>query len=257
MAIPAARLLGTALAGVVGEDRLLARAKSAPPARASRPAASQGGRQVRGGGSVAFGGGRALGDGAGFGPAPRGRGASRRASPYDLPEEEEAPVEWWPRYDFHPNEPRWRHDAFQGPLASRSAIFLRNLPSGITEQELAELFGSVGQIASVEVEDGPLPTATIGYVRQDVAQEAERRFHGRWLLGHELKVQAVREYQLNISTDGGNEDSWRQEWEEMQRHGYRGWSLPQKGGRKGGPVGGKGGGKGRRGREAWSLDRLL
>lgn len=45
-----------------------------------------------------------------------------------------------------------------------------------------------GEISEIQVDQGPLPTATVGYMRQGVSSEAAELFHGRYLLGHELKV---------------------------------------------------------------------
>jgi len=85
--------------------------------------------------------------------------------------------------------PRWQHDQFDGPKTIGSAVFVRNLPQGVsTAEQLAGIFGAAGQVASVQVDAGPLTTATIGFVRQDAANEAERRFHGRWLQGSQMKV---------------------------------------------------------------------
>lgn len=116
--------------------------------------------------------------------------------------------------------PRWEHDQFQGPRTVGSAVFVRNLPPGLAApSQLAGVFAAVGQVASVQVDSGPLPTATIGFVRQDSANEAERRFHGRRLQGVQMKV-SVKE----LSSTGeraDDEDFWRQELKAMSKRPRR------------------------------------
>jgi len=94
-------------------------------------------------------------------------------------------------------------------------VFVRNLPKGATENQVAALFACIGELVDVQVDNGPLPTATVGFVRQDAAFKASQRFHGHWLQGEQLKVS------LNvtgaISSAGPEEDDefWRRELLEM------------------------------------------
>jgi RNA recognition motif-containing protein len=96
-----------------------------------------------------------------------------------------------------------------------SSVFVRNLPKGATENQVAALFACIGELVDVQVDNGPLPTATVGFVRQDAAFKASQRFHGHWLQGEQLKVS------LNvtgaISSAGPEEDDefWRRELLEM------------------------------------------
>lgn len=120
------------------------------------------------------------------------------------------------RQRWEPGEPRWQHDQFDGPQTVGSAVFVRGLPSGATAHQLGGLFSSAGQVASVQVDSGPLPTATVGFVRRDAAAEAERRFHGQWLQGSQLKVSAKGESSRGLG--GEDEDFWRRELQDMQRH---------------------------------------
>jgi len=111
---------------------------------------------------------------------------------------------------------RWQHDQFDGPKTVGSAVFVRNLPQDVaTAEHLAGVFAAAGQVASVQVDAGPLPTATIGFVRQDAALEAERRFHGRWMQGSQMKV-SVKE-NSSLLVNGGDEDFWRQELKAMPK----------------------------------------
>jgi len=133
----------------------------------------------------------------------RGSGLARLARPSP---EELAPT----------REPRWQHDQFDGPKTIGSAVFVRNLPPGFaTAAQLAGVFAAAGQVASVQVDAGPLPTATIGFVRQDAALEAERRFHGRLVQGSQMKVSVKENSSLNVN--GDDEDFWRQELKDMAK----------------------------------------
>ncbi|CAE7538328.1 unnamed protein product [Symbiodinium natans] len=122
-------------------------------------------------------------------PGPIRQVRGRRDGPYELLVEADADYNGFPRYSQYDwDEPDWEHDQFEGPQTVGSAIFVRNLPPGVEGQQLKHLFEEAGQIANIQVDQGPLPTATIGYVRQGVAFDAAEMFHGRWLLGQELKA---------------------------------------------------------------------
>eukprot|EP00927_Polykrikos_kofoidii_P054585 TRINITY_DN48995_c0_g1_i1.p1 TRINITY_DN48995_c0_g1~~TRINITY_DN48995_c0_g1_i1.p1 ORF type:complete len:389 (+),score=87.08 TRINITY_DN48995_c0_g1_i1:144-1310(+) len=111
--------------------------------------------------------------------------------------------------------PRWQHDHFEGPQTVGSTVFVRQLPKGTTTQQIGSLFAAVGQLASVQIDDGPLPTATVGYVRQDAALEAQRRFHGRWVQGVQLKVSAGAPSSKRSDLD--DEEFWRRELKTMKK----------------------------------------
>jgi len=113
----------------------------------------------------------------------------------------------WPASDADAPR-RWKHDHFDGPRVVGSSVFVQNLPHGVvTAEHLASLFNAVGQVASVKVDNGPLPTATVDFVRQDTALEAEKRFHGQWVQGSQLKVSAKSK--ANQHEPLGDEDSWK------------------------------------------------
>lgn len=115
----------------------------------------------------------------------------------------------WPASDADAPR-RWKHDHFDGPRVVGSSVFVRNLPHGVvTAEHLASLFNAVGQVASVKVDNGPLPTATVDFVRQDTALEAEKRFHGQWVQGSQLKVSAKSK--VNQHDAVGDEDSWKRD----------------------------------------------
>lgn len=142
----------------------------------------------------------------------------RRPGPYDELQEVDADYNGFPRYSQYDwDEPDWEHDQFEGPQTVGSAIFVRNLPPGVEGQQLKHLFEEAGQIANIQVDNGPLPTATIGYVRQGVGFDAAELFHGRYLLGHELKVTVkAAESPAARKVD---DDFWRQELHAMKQRG--------------------------------------
>lgn len=112
-------------------------------------------------------------------------------------------------------EKRWNHDQYTGPQPVGSSIFIRNLPYGATSNQVANLFAHLGEIVSVQVDRGPLRTATVDFIKQDTASAAAERFHGHCLQGEKLKVSAK-------TTDAGpganleeDNDFWRKELQEM------------------------------------------
>lgn len=121
------------------------------------------------------------------------------------------------QHDSREAERRWQHDQFDGPQTVGSAVFVRNLPRGATAQQLGSLFSTVGQVVSVQVDMGPLPTATIGFVRQDAALQAERRYHRQWLQGSQLKVSVKEASSSHIN--GEDEEFWRRELRSMPKRG--------------------------------------
>lgn len=147
----------------------------------------------------------------------RGDRRGRRLGPYDA-EEESLDYNGFPRYArFDSNEPEWEHDCFDGPQSIGSAIFVRNLPPGIEAHQLTHLFEEAGPVSNIQVDSGPLPTATIGYVRQDVALHASELFNGRWLRGHELKV-TVKHVEIN-GKGSSDDDFWKKELHAMKQQG--------------------------------------
>lgn len=119
---------------------------------------------------------------------------------------------------------RWQHDQFDGPPTVGSAVFVRGLPSRATAQQVGGLFSSAGQVASVQVDSGPITTATVGFVRRDTASEAERRFHGQWFQGSQLKVSA-KGGQSSRGLGIDDEEFWRRELRDMQLQSR---SLPER-----------------------------
>jgi len=59
-----------------------------------------------------------------------------------------------------------------------------------------------------------LPTGTVDFVRKDAALEAERRFHGRFLLGAQMKVSVKESSSLSV---GGDEEFWKKELQAMPK----------------------------------------
>eukprot|EP00933_Yihiella_yeosuensis_P075829 TRINITY_DN85378_c0_g1_i1.p1 TRINITY_DN85378_c0_g1~~TRINITY_DN85378_c0_g1_i1.p1 ORF type:complete len:368 (-),score=105.85 TRINITY_DN85378_c0_g1_i1:26-1129(-) len=225
-----------------------------------------GGDEVRGGGGNS----RASAFARAFGVEeseykPLRRGRRGRAGPYGEEDEIDESMDYngFPRYSrFDWDEPEWEHDQFKGPQTIGSAIFIRNLPPGIESYQLHHLFEEAGQIAKIQVDNGPLPSATVGYVRQDVAFDAEELFNGRYLRGHELKVTIKAN---EVAGGALNDDEfWRKELKDMRRSGMMipnideddWWGKGYGKGRKGGwgdswsdSWSGKGGGgKGRKGK---------
>ncbi|CAE7241350.1 AL1 [Symbiodinium pilosum] len=154
-------------------------------------------------------------------PGPVRRVRGRRDGPYELMVEVDADYNGFPRYSQYDwDEPDWEHDQFEGPQTVGSAIFVRNLPPGVEGHQLKHLFEEAGQIANIQVDQGPLPTATIGYVRQGVAFDAAEMFHGRWLLGQELKVTVKAGDMMSTPARKVDDDFWRDELREMRQKGH-------------------------------------
>merc|ERR1719482_258239 len=197
----ASRLFGSAMAGVQN-----------PPAKAMRKAASfAAGPRVE----LAMGGPPATGSGASAtanNSKVRGRGP--RTYIASAPEAPSGPARS-SKESSRLGKRKWSHDQYTGPPPVGSSVFVRNLPKGATENQVAALFACIGELVDVQVDNGPLPTATVGFVRQDAAFKASQRFHGHWLQGEQLKVS------LNvtgaISSAGPEEDDefWRRELLEM------------------------------------------
>lgn len=151
------------------------------------------------------------------GPVRRERGR-RAAGPYETSEDVDADYNGFPRYQQYDwDEPNWEHDQFEGPMTVGSAIFVRNLPPGVEGWQLKPLFEEAGQIASIQVDNGPIPTATIAFVRQGVASDAAELFQGRWLRGNELKITVKAAESSGARTS--DEDFWRTELREMRQSG--------------------------------------
>ncbi|CAJ1327574.1 unnamed protein product [Effrenium voratum] len=151
-------------------------------------------------------------------PGPVRRVRGRRAGPYDEAVEVDTDYNGFPRFSQYDwDEPDWEHDQFDGPQTVGSAIFVRNLPPGVEGHQLKHLFEEAGQIANIQVDQGPLPTATIGYLRQGVGHDAVQMFHGRYLLGYELKVTPkAADMPAARKVD---DDFWRQELRDMKQRG--------------------------------------
>lgn len=164
------------------------------------------------------GGGKGGGDIAsdGYGPARRGR-RQQRSSPYDDWDEngDWDPQPQW-RNTFAPSEAGpWRHDMFTGPTPVGSQVFVRNLPKGCSVQQLRGFFGGAGiQVGAVQIDAGPLPTATVNFLRQDQAVDAANKLHGTYLQGHQLKVCVKQSQQVGNS---GDDDFWRKELKNMPK----------------------------------------
>lgn len=110
---------------------------------------------------------------------------------------------------------KWHNDKYKGPQTVGSAVFVRNLPKGASEIQVAALFSSIGEVVSVQVDNGPLPTATVGFIRQDNAHTASERFHGHWLQGEQLKVSVKQD--LAATNAGEDDDFWRKELKDMPK----------------------------------------
>lgn len=174
-----------------------------------------------------------------YGPARRGR-RQQRSSPYD---------EWDHDGYWENAQPRqrevgpWRHDMYAGPTPVGSQVFVRNLPQGCTVQQLRGLFGSAGiQVGAVQIDAGPLPTATVNFLRQDQAADAADRLHGTWVQGAQLKV-CVKETQS--VGNSGDDDFWRKELKTMpklrpQDDSMDRWGPGERMGRTNGRAGGGG-----------------
>jgi len=135
------------------------------------------------------------------GPVRRQRGV-RRSAPYET-------------FNHPLEEMQWDHDQYTGPQPVGSAVFVRSLPKGSTANQVGALFSSAGQVVSVKIDTGPLPTATVGFVRQDAAFAAEKRFHGHWFQGEQLKVSVKDLSSQNVAAD--DDDFWRRELRDMPK----------------------------------------
>lgn len=152
-----------------------------------------------------------------LGPVRSVRGR-RAVGPYEDSEEIDADYNGFPRYSqWDRDEPNWEHDQFEGPMTVGSAIFVRNLPPGVEGWQLKPLFEEAGQIANIQVDNGPIPTATIAFVRQGVAADAVELFQGRWLRGYELKITIKKAESSGARTS--DEEFWREELREMRQSG--------------------------------------
>jgi len=76
----------------------------------------------------------------------------------------------------------------------------------------------------VQVDTGPITTATVGFVRRDAASKAENRFHGQWFQGSQLKV-SVKGGQSSRGLGVDDEEFWRRELRDMQLQSR---SLPER-----------------------------
>jgi len=212
------RLFGSAMAGVKKpQPKLVPRAsgsQAAPDAtaRAKNGSASQGNNGARGRGAAVF------------SPTPtkasgpvRQQKTLRRATHYR--EDADATAQRYmqfPRPDPH-KEAEWHHDQYTGPLPIGSSVFVRSLPKGASEPMVSALFSRIGEVVSVQMDDGPLPTATIGFVRQDTAFTAAERFHGYLLQGEQLKVSVREASKMTTSRSLEDDDFWRQELRQMPK----------------------------------------
>lgn len=120
-----------------------------------------------------------------------------------------------PRPDPH-KEADWHHDQYTGPLPIGSSVFVRSLPKGASEVMVEALFSRIGEVVSVQMDSGPCPTATVGFVRQDTAFTAVDRFHGYWLQGEQLKVSVIETSTTHLASPEDDE-FWRQELLQMPK----------------------------------------
>lgn len=118
---------------------------------------------------------------------------------------------------------RWSHDHFDGPPPVGSSVFVRNLPNGVSESQLVDMFTEIGEILAVRVDWGPLPTATVDFVRQDSANLASKTFHGRLLNGELASERGRRRLKVSVkdqvchTTGDDDNEFWRRELQAMRR----------------------------------------
>lgn len=98
----------------------------------------------------------------------------------------------------------WSHDMFEGDAAANpgSEVFVRNLPSSVTKQQLVRLFNAAGDVVSVKIDPGPLTTARVSFLKKNSAADAAKRFHGHKMQGSTIKVS---EYQSSESLSKQNQ----------------------------------------------------
>lgn len=84
----------------------------------------------------------------------------------------------------------WQHDLFDGHVANHpgSEVFVRSLPSGITKEQLERLFGKVGVVVALKLDQGPLPTAKVSFLKKHSAADAVKMYSGYKLHGSVVKV---------------------------------------------------------------------
>jgi RNA recognition motif-containing protein len=88
------------------------------------------------------------------------------------------------------NEEEWPHDLYLEKMSvcAGSKVFVRNLPSSVTEEELCDLFKKFGPIVSVKVDYGPLPTAKISFLKRYSATNAVHSLMKYNMKGKLLKI---------------------------------------------------------------------
>lgn len=107
-----------------------------------------------------------------------------------------------------PDNEEWQHDLYEGHVASNpgSEIFVRNLPSSVTANQLQSLFGKVGVVVAVKLDQGPLPTAKISFLKKNTAADAVDMFTGHKLHGKPIKVCVLDTRQTQPSVTNDNDD---------------------------------------------------
>lgn len=157
-----------------------------------------------------------------YGPVRRGR-RQQSSEPYGG---NSGARDDWDEEPWEPSQPRWtsqrddvqapwRHDMYMGPAPIGSQVFVRNLPKGVSGQQLRALCNAAGiAVTAVQVDSGPLPTATVNFQRQDAASTAAARLNGQWLAGVRLKV-SVKE--ATAMRGGGDDEFWRKELKTMPK----------------------------------------
>eukprot|EP01066_Platyproteum_vivax_P009203 Platyproteum_vivax@DN4032_c0_g1_i1.p1 len=140
-----------------------------------------------------------------FGPSKTRRQINQRAAPFK-PVTVSQPVELHERVgasSFGMGSPKlmsermvsekWRHDRYEGggSGAAGSEVFVRNLPEQITQMHIQRLFKRAGDVIAVKVDNGPLSTAKVSFLKKNQAQDAVRMLHGHKLMGHAIKVALI------------------------------------------------------------------
>eukprot|EP00298_Acanthocystis_sp_HF-20_P014973 c20980_g1_i1.p1 GENE.c20980_g1_i1~~c20980_g1_i1.p1 ORF type:complete len:324 (-),score=182.45 c20980_g1_i1:569-1540(-) len=140
------------------------------------------------------------------GPVRRARRGGNRFQPYssDLPQLD--PEETW-QHDMYEDEeemyeeneykqqPILRASGKRVALASGTKIKVSNLDWGVSEADLKELFGGVGDLKSVAIDfdraGRSLGTATVAFTKSDEAQKAIDTFDGVELDGKEMQIEFI------------------------------------------------------------------
>lgn len=154
--------------------------QSGPKAGKGKGKANDGGRGAGGGGAVKSGG--------------RARGARAKAAPYQKPKQGKAAATL---STMTQNKKQvTKHDTLMKTgLTTGAKVKVGNLDGGVTQSDIKELFGEIGQVKAVELLTRPDGSskgiAFVVYTKKPDAAKAIERYNGVPLDGKPLKISLV------------------------------------------------------------------